>query len=237
MRKHTRTLLIGVSAMFALGTLSACSGGSSTEATTTAEATATTTAAPTATAAPFPQSAKYIADMTTADGKTMTIGIAVDGADVTAYACNGVDDEAWFFGNQTDGKIDITSRFRDTLSAEFDGTDVEGDLTMNGVAYEFTAPAVAAPAGMYTAVADGVRASWVVRPDGSAIGVQLRRFGLDLDQADLQQLRDDRFRAEVRNKRVLQQAQQIARLQNNTFESTIDGTRVTPVVVNGNFRF
>ena len=44
MKKHTRTLLLGVSAMFALGTLSACSGGSSTEATTTSEATAPTTA-------------------------------------------------------------------------------------------------------------------------------------------------------------------------------------------------
>ena len=189
MKKHTRTLLIGVSAMFALGTLSACSGGTSTEATTTSEATATTPVS--ATAAPFPQSAKYIADMTAADGKTMTIGIAVDGAEVAAYACNGTDDEAWFFGNQTDGKIDITSRFRDTLSAEFDGTDVEGDLTMNGVSYEFTAPAVPAPAGMYTAEADGARASWVVRPDGSAIGVQFNGgvSGRDFEQAELQQLK------------------------------------------------
>ena len=133
----------------------------------------------------------------------MTIGIAVDGAEVAAYACNGTDDEAWFFGNQTDGKIDITSRFRDTLSAEFDGTDVEGDLTMNGVSYEFTAPAVPAPAGMYTAAADGVRASWVVRPDGSAIGVQFNGgvSGRDFEQAELQQLKDEQFRASVRNKR------------------------------------
>ena len=236
MKKHTRTLLIGVSAMFALGTLSACSGGTSTEATTTSEATATTPVS--ATAAPFPQSAKYIADMKAADGKTMTIGIAVDGTEVAAYACNGTDDEAWFFGNQTDGKIDIKSRFRDTLSAEFDGTDVEGDLMMNGVSYEFTAPAVPAPAGMYTAEADGVRASWVVRPDGSAIGVQFNGgvSGRDFEQAELQQLKDEQFRASVRNKRILQQAQQIARLQNNGFESTINGKRVVLVVVNGNFR-
>ena len=236
MKMHTRTLLVGVSAMFALGTLSACSGGTSTEATTTSEATAPTTAS--AVAAPFPQSAKYIADMTAADGKTMTIGIAVDGADVTAYACNGVDDEAWFFGNQTGGKIDITSRFRDTLNAEFDGTDVEGDLTMNGVAYEFTAAPVAAPAGMYTAESDGVRASWVVREDGSAIGVQFSpTTGQKLEQSDLQQLADDQFRAQVRNTRRLQQAQQIVRLQNNTFESTINGKKASPVLVNGNFRF
>ncbi len=45
-----------------------------------------------------------MADMVAADGKKMTIGISVDGADIAAYACNGTDDEAWFFGNQTDGK-------------------------------------------------------------------------------------------------------------------------------------
>ena len=236
MRKHTRPLLVGISAFVALGTLSGCSGGSSTEATVIVAARARALD-PTTHRGQVPASARYMADMVSADGKKMTIGISVDGADIAAYACNGTDDEAWFFGNQTDGKVDIKSRFRDTLQAEFAGNEVTGEVTMNGVEYEFTANAVAGLAGMYTAVDEGVRASWVVRPDGSATGVQLRRFGLDLDQADLQQLRDDRFRAEVRNKRVLQQAQQIARLQNNTFESTIDGTRVTPVLVNGNFRF
>jgi len=104
-----------------------------------------------------------MADLKAADGKTMTIGISVDGASVAAYACNGTDDESWFFGNQTEGKIDIKSRFRDTLNAEFTGTDVAGDLTMNGVAYEFTAAPVSGAAGMYTADFEGARASWVVR--------------------------------------------------------------------------
>ena len=81
----------------------------------------------------------------------MTIGISVDGASIAAYACNGTDDEAWFFGNQTDGKIDIKSRFRTPCRAEFDGNDVAGDLTMNGVAYKFTAAPVSGAAGMYTA--------------------------------------------------------------------------------------
>src|SRR5690349_14363667 len=133
MKKHLHTLFAGVSALLALCTLSACSGGSSTDATNTSEAVTT----PPATAKPFPQSARYIADMKAADGKPMTIGISVDGASVAAYACNGTDDEAWFFGNLADGKIDVKSRFRDTLKAEFTGADVAGDLTMNGVAYTF----------------------------------------------------------------------------------------------------
>ncbi|HJT95597.1 MAG TPA: hypothetical protein VJ777_27260 [Mycobacterium sp.] len=236
MRKHIRTLLVGVSALVALGTLSACSGGTSTEATPTSEPAPATT---TATESAFPQSARYVADMKAADGKSMTIGISVDGADIAAYACNGTDDEAWFFGNQTDGKIDITSRFRDTLKAEFTGTDVEGDLTMNGVAYKFTAAPVSGVAGMYTADFEGVRASWVVREDGSATGVQFNTgsiSGRDFEQAELQQLNDQQFRNGVRNKRQLQQAAQIEFLQNKSAKSTINGSAVTPTLVTGTFR-
>jgi hypothetical protein len=233
MKKHLRILLVAVSALIALGTLSACSSGTTTEATPTSEAVTT----PPATATPFPQSARYIADMKTADGKTMTIGISVDGASIAAYACNGTDDEAWFFGNQTDGKIDIKSRFRDTLKAEFNGTDVGGDLTMNGVAYKFTAAPVSGAAGMYTADFDGVRASWVVREDGSAIGVQFSpTTGQKLEQSDIQQLADDQFRAQVRNTRKLQQAAQLTKLQDGAMSSAINGHEVTPTLVTGTFR-
>ncbi len=231
MKKITRTLLVGVSALVALGTVAACSGGSSNQA--SSSAAPTTTAAPTA----FPESARYIADMTAADGKTMTIGISVEGDEIAAYACNGTDDEAWFFGNQTDGAIDIKSKYRDTLKADFDGTDVVGDLNMNGVAYSFSAKPVTGFAGMYTVELDGVRASWVVREDGSAIGVQagLTTVG-DIDQSDIQQLNDAQFRAEIRNKRLLQQAQQITRLSNGKMSSKINGQDVTPTLVTGNFR-
>jgi hypothetical protein len=235
MKKQIRTLLVTISALIALGTLSACSGGKTTEATPTSEAVTT----PPATATPFPQSARYVADMKAADGKTMTIGISVDGASIAAYACNGTDDEAWFFGNQTDGKIDIKSRFRDTLNAEFNGTDVGGDLTMNGVAYKFTAAPVSGAAGMYTADFEGVRASWVMREDGTAIGVQFNTgsiSGRDFEQAELQQLNEQQFRNGVRNKRQIQQAAQIVILQNKSAKSTINGHDVTPTLVNGNFR-
>jgi hypothetical protein len=240
MKKHIRILLLGVTALLALGTLSACSSGTkeTTESTEASGASATSTAPASATAAPFPQSAKYIADTKSADGKPMVIGIAVDGAKIAAYACNGTDDEAWFFGDQKDGKIDITSRFKDTLTAEFNGKDVVGDLTMNGVAFTFSAPAVPAPAGMYTADLDGVRASWVVRPDGSATGVQFNGgiSGRDFEQAELQQLNEQQFRNSVRNKRQLQQAQQITLLANKSARSTINGRDVTPVIVDGDFR-
>jgi hypothetical protein len=231
MKSHLRILLIGVIALLAVGALSACSSG-------TKQATESSPKASESTAAPFPQSAKYIADTTSSDGKPMVIGIAVDGSQIAAYACNGTDDEAWFFGDQKDGKIDLTSRFKDTLRAQFDGKDVVGDLTMNGVAFRFSAPAVPAPAGMYTAEFQGVRASWVVRPDGSATGVQFNGgvSGRDFEQAELQQLNEQQFRNSVRNKRQLQQAQQIQLLANRSARSTINGHEVTPVIVDGDFR-
>jgi len=235
MKKHIRILLLGVIALLALGALPACSSSTSTKETKASE---TSTSPAPATPAPFPQSAKYIADTKSPDGKPMVIGIAVDGTDIAAYACNGTDDEAWFFGDQKEGKINITSRFKDTLSAEFNGKDVIGDLTMNGVAYKFTAASVPAPAGMYTAEFEGVRASWVVRPDGSATGVQFNGgvSGRDFEQAELQQLNEQQFRTSVRNKRQLQQAQQITLLANKSAKSTINGHEVTPVIVDGNFR-
>ena len=109
---------------------------------------------------------------------------------------------------------------------------------MNGVAYEFTAAPVSGAAGMYTADLDGVRASWVVREDGSAIGVQFSpTTGQRLEQSDLQQLNEEQFRAQVRNKRRLQQATQIDKLlRTESMSSTINGRQVTPTLVTGTFR-
>lgn len=180
----------------------------------------------------------YLADME-ADGKKMTIGISVDGDQIAAYACNGVDDEAWFFGNQTDGKVDVTNKFRDTLQASFTGNDLTGDVVMNGTRYTFTAGAVADPAGVYTVDLDGIRSSWIVRPDGSVTGVQFNGgiTGRDFEQAELQQLNTAQFQAQVRNKRVLQQADQSVSLQNGTLTSKINGRNVTARTVTGTTRF
>jgi len=60
--------------------------------------------------------------------------------------------------------------------------------------------------------------------------------GQKLEQSDLQKLADDQFRAQVRNTRKLQQAQQLTKLQNGSFSSTINGHQVTPTLVTGTFR-
>lgn len=232
MKTLLRTLLVMVLGLVVLGTLSACSGGSSTEASSSSSTSSSSTPASS------PKAATYVADME-ADGKKMTIGISVDGDQIAAYACNGVDDEAWFFGTQTDGKVDVTNKFRDTLAASFAGSDLTGDVVMNGTTYTFTAAAVADPAGVYTVDLDGIRSSWIVRPDGSVTGVQFNGgiTGRDFEQAELQQLNTAQFQAQVRNKRVLQQADQAVSLQNRTLTSKINGRSVTARTVTGSTRF
>lgn len=233
MRKHTRSVLVGVSALLAFGTLSACSNGSTTEATSSEPAPQTSTVAP------FPESARYMADMPAAGGKTMTIGISVDGTEVAAYACNGTDDEAWFFGNQTDGAIDLKSRFRDTLAADFNGTDLTGEVTMNGVEYTFTAASVSGVAGMYTAESAGTRASWVVRPDGSATGVQFSGFSQGnrtFDPFNLDEFSDFDVRNDVRPTRKLAPAGPIEFGPDGSPKASINGVSVTPTLVTGTFR-
>jgi hypothetical protein len=232
MRKPFRTLMISTGALIALGSLPACSGGSSSGPATEAESsTAATTSVAAAPADDFPQTARYIADMPMPDGGTMTLGVAVSGEKVVAYACDGSKDEAWFFGSQDDGALDITGKFRDTLVADYDGGNVVGDLTMDGVTYTFTAPQVADPAGMYTAELGGVRASWVVRPDDTMTGVQ---FTPRDDDKTVFELQGEEFRQRVRNARELTPA---PALTVDGLRTTINGQPVVAELVTGDTRF
>ncbi|HEX2214938.1 MAG TPA: hypothetical protein VHH12_16095 [Mycobacterium sp.] len=219
-------LLTIVAALAALGILPACSSATSSE------------PAPTSQTAAFPQTARYMADMTSGDGAAMTIGISVEGSSVAAYACNGTDDEAWFFGDQSDGSIELTSRMRDTLAADYDGNTVTGVVTMNGVEFPFTADAVSGLAGMYTAESGGMRASWVVRPDGSATGVQFSGFSegdRNFDPFNLDGLTDFQVRNDVRNKRKLGPAGPIE-FPGGRPQASINGQPVEPILVTGTFR-
>ncbi|GFM21124.1 MULTISPECIES: hypothetical protein [Mycobacteriaceae] len=233
MRKHAHTLVAGVSALAAFGMLTACSGNSSAPSSTEAQPGSQTSAV-----SEVPESARYMADVAAADGKTMTIGLSIDGDSVAAYACNGVDDEAWFFGTQTAGDTEITSKFRDTLAASFDGAVATGELTMNGVAYDFTADQVSGLAGMYTAEVDGVRDSWVVRPDGSATGVRFSGFAEDrrnFDPFNLDEFSDFDVRNDIRPSRTLRPADPIE-FEDGAPKATINGVSVTPELVTGTFR-
>lgn len=159
---RTRALVLAASALTTLATLTACSGAKM----PTAAASPTTEQV-----APTPIQSTYLATLAGRGGTSMALSVSVAGDDVVAYANNGTDDEAWFFGTQTDGAIDLTSVWEDNLTATFDGTTLDGTVTMNDIAYTGSAASAAAPAGAYTATMGEGRSSWIVMPDRTAIGV------------------------------------------------------------------
>src|SRR6478672_10351951 len=131
MNKYNRTLVLATSAITALGVLPAASLAN---------------AAPATEAIAFPESGRYIGDMPGQDGVITTMAMTVDGENVEAY----------FSGAEENGSIDLTSTYQDHVTGVFDGTTVNGTLTMDDVTQSFAAPVVSSPAGMYTT-------DWVTR--------------------------------------------------------------------------
>jgi hypothetical protein len=109
------------------------------------------------------------------DGGAATLAIAVTEGVAVAYLCDGKKVEAWLQGTAADGKLSLTGKNNATLAGTFGGGKATGTVTASGKQWTFTAPAIAAPAGLYRAVAD-VRAAkvvggWIVLPDGSQVGI------------------------------------------------------------------
>jgi hypothetical protein len=234
MKKHTRALMVGVGAVLALGMFTACSGGTSEQAATTTE---TTSAEAPTTAAAMPQTATFVAQMPEKDGHPMAMAITVQGDQVAAYACNGTNDEAWFFGTRKDGVMNLTSKFMDTMTASYTGAELTGTLTMNNVPQAFAARLAAEPAGIYTAEMNGQRATWIVMPDGQAMGIQNRTSRRDDELiGDILQQQQD-FQDKVRQMRLDRQLQQAPQLNMATMDADMDGTMARATRVTGSMRF
>ena len=185
--------------------------------------------APMADAVTMPADATYIADMTAGQAEPMTLAVTVDNDQVVAYATNGTNEEAWFFGSQNAGKVDMTSMYADRIQATYDGRTLRGTLTMNGdtATHEFSAAAAAAPAGIYTAVMDGARASWVVRPDRTITGVMDNSAPGDHKVTDALGAQQQQYRDQVRQMRLDQQMQQAPPMQYGTWTAMIHDVPVT----------
>ncbi|MCX2929730.1 hypothetical protein ORI20_05565 [Mycobacterium sp. CVI_P3] len=193
----------------------------------------------TAGAATMPAEGTYIADMTSAGENPMTMAVTVDGDKVAAYATNGTDEEAWFFGTQTAGTMHLTSMYADRIDAVYDGSQLSGTVTMNdgGTSRTFSAPAVAAPAGIYTATMGGTRASWVVRPNRTMMGVMDNSAPGDHKVTDQLAAEQQQYRDQVRQMRIDQQMRQAPPMRYGTWSATIDATPVTATRVTGGMRF
>jgi hypothetical protein len=231
MKQYTRALVVGAGALIAMGMLTACSGGP--------QQVASPAGMTTSTVAPMPSSATFIADMPEEDGR-MTMAIAVAGEKIVAYTANGTHDEAWFFGTQKDGRMDLMSMYGDTLEASFDGKTVSGQVIMNetGAApVTFAATSVAAPAGMYTAAHDNSRATWVVRPDHTITGVMDNSAPGDHKVTDAIMVHDQAFKDQVRQMRQNRQLQQAPQMTYGTWSMHMGDATMAAVRVTGDMSF
>ncbi|WP_328356880.1 hypothetical protein OG976_01405 [Mycobacterium sp. NBC_00419] len=194
---------------------------------------------PSAHAITMPADSTYVTDTAAAGTEPMTLAVTVDNDQVVAYATNGTTEEAWFFGTQNGGKVDMMSMYADRIQAAYDGTTLRGTLTMNGeqTPYPFTAAAAAAPAGIYTATMNGARASWVVRPDRSATGVMDNSAPGDHKITDQIAAQQQQYQDQVRQMRIDQQMQQAPPMQYGTWTAMMHDVPVTATRVTGNMRF
>lgn len=187
----------------------------------------------------MPADATYIVDMTADPAEPMTLAVTVDNDKVVAYATNGTNEEAWFFGTQNAGTIDMTSMYADRIQAAYDGATLRGTLTMNGDAssHEFSAAAAPAPAGIYTAAMNGARASYVVRPDRTVTGVMDNSAPGDHKVTDALADQQQQYRDQVRQMRLDQQMQQAPPMQYGSWSTVIHDVPVTATPVSGAMRF
>jgi hypothetical protein len=230
--KHTRALVMSASAIIALGALTACSSGTP---------VTTATSATTGVVAAMPAKATFIAEMPAAQGAPMTtMAITVEGEKVVAYATNGTNNEAYFFGTQKDGQMDVESMYADHLKASFDGQKVSGVIVMNenGASPEkFAASPVAAPAGIYTAAHGSSRATWVVRPDHAMVGVMDNSAPGDHKVTDAIAAQDQQFKDKVRQMRLDRQMRPAPQMTYGTWSMDMHGKTVTAVPVTGDMTF
>lgn len=138
------------------------------------------TAAPTSTAATvnpanFPADADYVTTIATSN-RPLTLSVTITGTKAVAYVCDGAAVENWLRGTAIDGRMNLTGT-NSQLEGTPEGENLRGTLTLGESRYDFTAPPVEPPAGLYTARTDGNRDSWIVDADGSVTGVRRNADG------------------------------------------------------------
>jgi hypothetical protein len=109
-----------------------------------------------------------------AKGSRALVAISIRKGRVVAYFCDGRH-EAWLKGAAQDERLALTG----AKGAELAGSIAEGRATgtvrLPSGEWEFVAPAVVKPSGLYRASAlvrgARIRGGWIVLPDGSQVGV------------------------------------------------------------------
>ncbi|TMR19925.1 hypothetical protein ETD86_19465 [Nonomuraea turkmeniaca] len=106
-------------------------------------------------------------------GSRGLFAISVRGDKAIAYFCDGKT-EAWFQGTASDGELLLEGFGGAGVVAEVAGFKVTGEVQIGAQRWEFTAPTVRRPSGLYraTALVRGAKlvAGWIYLPDGRRVG-------------------------------------------------------------------
>ncbi|GAA3474060.1 hypothetical protein [Nonomuraea roseola] len=177
------TLAAGAALAAGLGVASVTSAPQTVTATSsadtaTASAEATSPPVAEATTSVTPAPAKTARAAAKADyagrvrGNGGLVAVSIRDGKAVGYFCDGRT-EAWFAGKAGDGEVTLKGFGGATLTASLGGGKATGELALGGKRWDFTAPTVKKPSGLYraTALVRGARyrAGWIVlpRPDGN----------------------------------------------------------------------
>ncbi|MEV0387691.1 hypothetical protein [Nonomuraea sp. NPDC050643] len=106
-------------------------------------------------------------------GNGALIAISIRNGKAVGYFCDGRS-EAWFKGNESDGTLNLkgVANAASKVTADLGGGQAEGWVSVGGKRWNFVAPTVVKPSGLYraTAIVRGAkfRAGWIVikNPNG-----------------------------------------------------------------------
>ncbi|GGS65170.1 hypothetical protein GCM10010156_25130 [Planobispora rosea] len=126
---------------------------------------------PTKTVKPVPAKADYAGRV---QGNGGLIAISIRNGKAIGYFCDGKV-EAWLKGRAADGRVTLSGPGKASVVADLGGGKAAGTLEFGAKEWDFTAPTVKKPSGLYraSAIVRGaqVRAGWIYLPDGSRVGL------------------------------------------------------------------
>lgn len=126
-------------------------------------------------AGPPPVTYQQVAYAGRTSGNEATVAIKVSNDTATAYLCDGKRTEAWLKGTVSGGQLTLQGANGATATGVVQGDAIFGTVRVLGIERPYAAQVATAPAGLYqgkgTVNGAPSRIGWIVRQDGSQVGI------------------------------------------------------------------
>lgn len=126
-------------------------------------------------APPLPVTYQQVAYAGRTSGNEATVAIKVSNDTATAYLCDGKRMEAWLKGTVSGGQLTLRGANGATATGVVQGDAIFGTVRVQGAEHPYAAQVATAPAGLYQGkgTVNGApgRIGWIVRQDGSQVGI------------------------------------------------------------------